>query len=57
MSNVRNTRTTHPAKSARRERVLSRIRPETKAGNSNAREIAALAGRVGKPPRSWSEVY
>lgn len=57
MSNVRNTRTTHPAKSARRERVLSRIRLETKANNSNAREIAALASRVGKPPRSWPEVY
>lgn len=53
MGNQRNSRTTHPSKSRRRERALERLSDTTKRGASNERVIAALESRIGKPPRSW----
>ena len=49
MSNKRNTRTTHPRKSARRERALQRLSHDA----APAHERAALEARIGKPPRAW----
>lgn len=46
MGNKRNVKTTHPRKSARRERALLR-------GPKTAHETLALEMRIGKPPRSW----
>lgn len=54
MGNDRNTKTTHPKKSARRMQALARLsaskRAETYAGRY---ELAALRDRAGKPPRHW----
>lgn len=51
--NKRNTRTTHPKQSARRLRVLQRIAPTTRLGDSNAEVINTLAARLDKQPRAW----
>jgi hypothetical protein len=53
--NKRNARTTHPRKSARRVRALSRISPMRHDGASNERIIRATCARIGKPPRAWPD--
>jgi len=57
---IRDSRTTHPLKSDRRERALDRLLRQGKykawgeRGDAMAgEEIATLQSRIGKPPRSW----
>lgn len=59
--NKRNQRTTHPKKSARRQRALSRFIGATPNDDSGRQarkdhEHAALVSRIGKPPRSWPDL-
>jgi len=61
-NNQRNQFTTHPKKSARRQRALDRFQPakhddEACRQASKAHEHAALVSRIGKPPRSWPAVF
>lgn len=60
MNNKRNTRTTHPRQTTRREGALYRLRNPSKQALKNERnpadtaaEIAVLQSRIGRPPRSF----
>lgn len=56
--NKRNTRTTHPKQSARRQRALDRFKPATDKDiparrERKEQEYKALVSRIGKPPRMF----
>lgn len=60
-NNQRNQITTHPQKSARRQRALERFnfaKPSDDAARRARKdhEYQALVSRIGKPPRSWPVV-
>ncbi|WP_343638968.1 hypothetical protein [Roseateles sp.] len=50
---IRDSRTTHPRKSARRERALERLERHIVEDSATAAHIDVLRSRIGKPPRAW----